>query len=192
MKALEDKILKEGSVLPGHILKVGSFLNQQLDVAFLMEMGQEIARLYEGSGITKVLTVEASGIAIAVAAGAAIGVPAVFAKKHQTANVSGKTFSATVHSYTHNTDYNIVVAADYLSPDDRVLIVDDFLANGKALCGLFDIVEQAGATAVGAAVAIEKGFQQGGDSLRAAGRRVESLAIVDSMTEDSLTFRPQD
>lgn len=192
MKALEEKIVKEGTVLPGHILKVGSFLNQQLDVAFLMEMGREIARLYEGCGVTKVLTVEASGIAIAVAAGAAFGVPAVFAKKHQTSNVSGKVYSATVHSYTHNTDYNIVVAADYLSPDDRVVIVDDFLANGKALCGLFDIVEQAGATAVGAAVAIEKGFQQGGDNLRAAGRRVESLAIVDSMTEDSLTFRPQD
>lgn len=191
MKALEDKILREGTVLPGHILKVGSFLNQQLDVAFLMEMGQEIARLFKDSGVTKVLTIEASGIAIAVAAAAALGTPAVFAKKHKTGNVSGDVLTTTVHSYTHNTDYEIMVSREYISPTDRVLLVDDFLANGKALCGLAELVTQAGAETVGAAVAIEKGFQQGGDALRATGLRVESLAIVESMSDTSLTFRAQ-
>lgn len=191
MKALEEKILREGTVLPGHILKVGSFLNQQMDVAFLMEMGEEIARLFCDSGVTKVLTIEASGIAIAVAAAAALKVPAVFAKKHKTGNVSGNVLTTTVHSYTHNTDYEIMVAREYISPTDRVLLVDDFLANGKALCGLAELVAQAGAQTVGAAVAIEKGFQQGGDTLRATGLRVESLAIVESMSDDSLTFRAQ-
>ncbi len=191
MKALEEKILQEGTVLPGHILKVGSFLNQQLDVAFLMEMGQEIARLFGDSGVTKVLTIEASGIAIAVAAAAALGTPAVFAKKHKTGNVSGDVLTTTVHSYTHNTDYEIMVSREYISPTDRVLLVDDFLANGKALCGLAELVAQAGAQTVGAAVAIEKGFQQGGDALRATGMRVESLAIVESMSDTSLTFRAQ-
>ena len=191
MKALEEKILQEGTVLPGHILKVGSFLNQQLDVAFLMEMGEEIARLFKDSGVTKVLTIEASGIAIAVAAAAALKTPAVFAKKHKTGNVSGDVLTTSVHSYTHNTDYEIMVSREYIAPTDRVLLVDDFLANGKALCGLAELVKQAGAETVGAAVAIEKGFQQGGDALRATGLRVESLAIVESMSDSSLTFRAQ-
>ena len=191
MKALEEKILKEGTVLPGHILKVGSFLNQQMDVDFLMEMGREIARLFDGEGVTKILTIESSGIAVAVAAGAAMHVPAVFAKKNKSSNVSGDVYVTKVHSYTHNSDYDITVAQDYITADDRVLFVDDFLANGKALEGLLDIVNQAGAVAVGAAVAIEKGFQQGGDSLRATGLRVESLAIVESMDDHALTFRPQ-
>lgn len=191
MKALEEKILREGTVLPGHILKVGSFLNQQLDVPFLMEMGKEIARLFADSGITKVLTIEASGIAVAVAAAAALGTPAVFAKKHKSGNVSGDVLTTTVHSYTHNTDYEIMVSREYISPTDRVLLVDDFLANGKALVGLAELVKQAGAETVGAAVAIEKGFQKGGDALREAGLRVESLAIVESMSDTSLTFRAQ-
>lgn len=191
MKALEEKILREGTVLPGHILKVGSFLNQQLDVPFLMEMGREIARLFGESGVTKVLTIEASGIAVAVAAAAALGTPAVFAKKHKSKNVSGDVLTTTVHSYTHNTDYEIMVSREYISPDDRVLLVDDFLANGKALVGLAELVKQAGAETVGAAVAIEKGFQKGGDALREAGLRVESLAIVESMSDTSLTFRAQ-
>ncbi len=191
MKALEEKILREGTVLPGHILKVGSFLNQQLDVPFLMEMGHEIARLFADCGVTKVLTVEASGIAIAVAAAAAMGTPAVFAKKHKSSNLSGDALTTTVHSYTHNTDYEITVSREYISPEDRVLLVDDFLANGKALIGLAELVQQAGATTVGAAVAIEKGFQKGGDSLRETGLRVESLAIVESMSDSSLTFRAE-
>ena len=176
MKALEDKILKEGTVLPGNILKVGSFLNHQLDGDFLMEMGREIARLF-------------AEIAVAVAASAAMHVPAVFAKKHRTGNVSGETYKTVVHSYTHGVDYDVVVARDYLSSADRVLIVDDFLANGKALEGLLDIISQAGAEAVGAAIAIEKGFQHGGDKLRASGLRVESLAIVETMENGQIHFR---
>ena len=184
MKALEEKILKEGKVLPGNILKVGSFLNHQIDVDFIMEMGREAARLFEDEGITKILTIETSGIAIAVGAGAAMHVPVVFAKKHKSSNVSGEVLSTVVHSYTHGTDYTVVVEKDYIKPDDKILLVDDFLANGKALLGLIDIAEQAGACC-----AIEKGFQKGGDSLRADGIRVESLAIIDSMSDDSVTFR---
>lgn len=191
MKALEDKILREGSILPGNILKVGSFLNQQMDVEFLLEMGKEINRLFKESGVTKILTVEASGIAVAVAAGAAMHVPAVFGKKHKTGNVSGETYKAVIHSYTHNTDYEVAVPCEYLGQNDRVLIVDDFLANGKALEGLFDIVNQAGAVAVGAAVAIEKGFQRGGDRLREKGIRVEALAIIDYMENGEIRFREQ-
>ena len=189
MKALEEKILKEGTVLPGHILKVGSFLNQQIDVEFLMEMGREIAEKFKGDGVTKVLTVEASGIAIAVAAAAQMHVPMVFAKKNKTGNVSGRVYSAQVHSYTHNRDYNIVVSEEYIGKDDVVLLVDDFLANGAALEGMIEIVNQAGAKVAGMSCAIEKGFQGGGDKLRAQGYKVESLAIVETMSEDSLTFR---
>lgn len=189
MKALEDKITAEGRVLPGNILKVGSFLNHQLDVEFLMEMGKEIARIFANDGITRILTVETSGIAIAMAAAAEMHLPVVFAKKHKTGNLSGKMYTTVVHSYTHGVDYNIVVDAEFIKPDDRVLIVDDFLANGKALLGLIDIVSQAGATVAGCSCAIEKGFQHGGDMLREKGYRVESLAIVESMDGDSLTFR---
>ena len=189
MELMEQKIRKEGKVLPGGILKVGSFLNQQIDTDFLGKIGCEIARLFDGCGVTKVLTIESSGIAIAAAAGMAMGVPMVFAKKHKTSNVDGSTYSSVVHSYTHNTDYTVVVSSDYLLPGDRVLLVDDFLANGKALVGLIDLVNQAGATLVGAACAIEKGFQGGGDALRAAGIRVESLAIIESMSDEEITFR---
>ena len=189
MKALEEKILREGTVLPGNILKVASFLNHQLDVDFLMEMGKEIANLFKGEKITKILTVETSGIAIAMGAAAAMHLPVVFAKKHKSGNLSGDMYKTVVHSYTHGVDYNIVVSCDFLKSEDRVLIIDDFLANGKALYGLIDIVNQAGATLVGCSCAIEKGFQGGGDALRAQGVRVESLAIVDSMSDDSLTFR---
>ena len=189
MNALEEKILREGTVLPGNILKVASFLNHQLDVDFLMEMGEEIANLFKGEKITKILTVETSGIAIAMGAAAAMHLPVVFAKKHKSGNLSGDMYKTVVHSYTHGVDYNIVVSCDFLKSEDRVLIIDDFLANGKALNGLIDIVNQAGATLVGCSCAIEKGFQGGGDALRAQGVRVESLAIVDSMSDDSLTFR---
>lgn len=189
MERMEQKILREGKVLPGGILKVGSFLNQQIDTAFLAEIGQEVARLFEDCGVTKVLTIESSGIAIAAAVGMAMGVPLVFAKKHKTSNVDGSVYSTVVHSYTHDTDYTIVVSRDYLLPTDKVLLVDDFLANGKALIGLKHLVEQAGAELVGAAIAVEKGFQGGGDTLRAQGVRVESLAVIDSMTDDAITFR---
>lgn len=189
MKSLEEKILNEGTVLAGNILKVGSFLNQQLDVDFLMEMGKEIQNIYSDSKVTKILTIESSGIAIAVAAGAVMHLPVVFAKKNKSANVSGDVYTSKVHSFTHNTDYDIVVSAEYLSKDDKVIIIDDFLANGKALEGLIDIIKQSGAELIGATCAIEKGFQGGGDSLRKKGIRVESLAIVESMSDDSLTFR---
>ena len=191
MKALEEKILKEGKVLPGNILKVGSFLNHQLDVDFIMEMGREIARLFENSGVTKILTIETSGIAIAVGAAAAMHIPVVFAKKNKTSNISGDVYKTVVHSYTHGTDYTVVVEKDYLKKGDNILIVDDFLANGKALAGLFDIISQSGASAAGAACAIEKGFQHGGDQLRAEGIRVESLAIIDSMEDGNIVFRAQ-
>ncbi len=193
MELLQQRILSDGKVLPGGILKVGSFLNQQIDTEFLGKIGREIAELFAGCGVTKVLTIESSGIAIAAAAGMAMHVPLVFAKKHKTSNVDGSTYSAVVHSYTHNTDYTVVVSSDYLLPEDRVLLVDDFLANGKALLGLIDLVNQAGATLIGAACAIEKGFQGGGDALRAQGIRVESLAIVDAMDPETgtITFREQ-
>ncbi len=191
MKALEEKILKEGTVLPGHILKVGSFLNHQLDVDFLMEMGREIHRLFKNDNITKILTIETSGIPIAVGAAADMHIPVVFAKKNKTGNISGELFSTVVHSYTHGTDYNVVVSKEFLHNTDNILIIDDFLANGKALLGLIDIVGQAGAKVAGCAIAIEKGFQNGGNSLRAKGVRVESLAIIDSMDDTSITFRAQ-
>ncbi|MBR4973301.1 MAG: xanthine phosphoribosyltransferase [Clostridia bacterium] len=191
MKALEEKILAEGTVLPGHILKVGSFLNHQIDVDFIMEMGKEITRLFENEKITKILTIETSGIPIAVGAAANMHVPVVFAKKNKTGNLSGDVYSTVVHSYTHGTDYTVVVSKEFLTENDNVLIIDDFLANGKALIGLIDILGQAGATVAGCAIAIEKGFQKGGDNLRADGIRVESLAIIDSMDDNSITFRAQ-
>ena len=189
MKEMEERILAEGKVLPGEILKVGSFLNQQIDTAFLRAMGREIARLYADSGVTKILTIEASGIAIAAAAAMELGVPMLFAKKHKTSNVDGSVYSTVVHSFTHGTDYTVVVSRDYLLPSDTVLLVDDFLANGAALRGLVDLCSQAGSTVAGAAIAIEKAFQGGGDALRQSGVRVESLAVIESMSDGAVTFR---
>lgn len=188
MQQMEEKILKEGQVLPGGILKVGNFLNQQIDTAFLSEIGEEIARLFEGTGANKILTIESSGIAIAAAAGLIMKIPVVFAKKHKTSNVDGDIYSTTVHSFTHGTDYNVVVSSDYLLASDKVLLVDDFLANGNALRGLVDLCGQAGAEVVGAAVAIEKRFQGGGDALRDEGIRVEPLACIESMDDEHVTF----
>ena len=188
MQQMEEMILKEGQVLPGGILKVGSFLNQQIDTVFLREIGEEIARLYDGCRVNKILTIESSGIAIAAAAGIIMKVPVVFAKKNKTSNVSGDVYSTMVHSFTHNTDYNVVVASDYLNEDDCVLIVDDFLAEGNALRGLVDLCDQAGAEVAGAAIAIEKRFQGGGDAIRAQGIRVESLACIASMDDEHLEF----
>ena len=189
MRLMEEKILREGTVLPGGILKVGNFLNQRIDTEFLREIGEEIAWLYDEDGVNKILTIEASGIAIAVAAGMALNVPVVFAKKHRTSNVDGTTYSTKVHSFTHNEDYDVVVSRDYLTAEDNVLLIDDFLANGNALRGLIDLVEQAQAKLVGVAVAIEKCFQDGGDSLRAQGVRIESLASIESMTDTEIKFR---
>lgn len=189
MELMEQKILSEGKILPGNILKVGSFLNQQIDTVFLAQCADETARLFANSGITKVLTIESSGIAMAAAVGIRMGIPMVFAKKHKSSNVDGSVYSTVVHSYTHGRDYNVVVSTDYLRSDDVILLVDDFLASGKALLGLCDLCDQAGAKVVGAVSAIEKGYQGGGDALRARGVRVESLAVIDSMEDGRITFR---
>ena len=184
MELLEKRIISEGSILPGNVIKVGSFLNHQID-----EMGREVKRLFEGEKITKILTVEASGIAVATAFAAVMDTMVVFAKKHGTSNISGDIICCRTHSYTHNNDYNMVVEKKYLTGQDRILIVDDFLANGQALNSLVDIVRQSDAELVGCAVAIEKGFQHGGDKLRQKGIRVESLAIIDSIENGEIRFR---
>ena len=189
MVALEAKILKEGKILSGNTLKVDGFLNHQLDVAFLTEMGEEIARLFGDAGVTKILTIETSGIAIAFAAAQFLKVPVVFAKKNKTSNISDNVYHASVASFTHKNVYDVVVSQEFLSEGDRVLLVDDFLAKGNALYGLIEIVEQAGAHLLGCAIAIEKGFQGGGDSLRSKGIRLESLAILEEMSENGIVFR---
>lgn len=190
MQLLEERILSEGVVLPGGVLKVGSFLNQQIDPVMLREMAREVARLYEGENINKVLTIESSGIALAAAVGLELNVPIVFAKKHKTSNVDGETYTAVVHSFTHNEDYTICVSRDYLTSSDRVLLIDDFLAMGNSLKGLSALVARAGATLVGSAVSIEKCFQGGGDKLRGGGLRVDALAGIESMSDDgAITFR---
>ena len=191
IRALEQRILTEGQILPGEVLKVGSFLNQQIDTKLLKDMGEEIARLFSCNNVTKVLTIESSGIALAYSAAVALGVPMVFAKKHKSSNLAGNILTSKVFSYTHQQTYDIMVSGDYINSDDTILIVDDFLAMGNALNGLIDIIDQGGAKLAGCAIAIEKGFQGGGDALRAKGIRVESLAIIDRMTDDSLEFRPQ-
>lgn len=191
MKKLEEKILREGTILPGGVLKVGNFLNQKIDIAFMKEMGEEIARLYKDSGATKILTIESSGIPIAVSTGFAMGLPVVYAKKNKTSNISGECYSTMVHSFTHGNNNNVLVTKEYLTADDKVLIIDDFLAHGSALNGLIDICGQAGAAVVGCAAAIEKGFQMGGDELRRKGYRIESLAIVEEMTDTEIVFREQ-
>lgn len=189
IKALENKILTEGRVLPGDILKVDCFLNHRIDVSFLLEMGKEIATLYEGCGVNKILTIETSGIPIAFAAAQFMNVPVVFAKKDKSGNISDNVYSSKVTSYTKKNVYDAVVSKEFLGKDDKVLVIDDFLAKGNALTGLMDIINQAEATLCGCAIAIEKGFQGGGDELRQKGIRVDSLAIIESMTENSLTFR---
>ena len=189
MELLEREIEKYGQVLPGNVLKVGSFLNQNINVSLNLKMGEEICNHYIDKGITKVLTVEASGLTIAFAAAQAIGCDMAFVKKSKTSNVSGETYSANCHSYTHNTDNLLTLPKEYLSKNDKVLIVDDFLANGNAFTALKSIVEQSGAKIVGFSAAIEKGFQGGGDALRREGYDVFSLAIIDSMENGKLVFR---
>ena len=189
MRELEEKIKREAEVLPGGVLKVGTFLNQQIDTDMLKSMAKEVERLFAGCAVDKVLTVEASGIAFATAVAMELGVPFVFAKKHPSANVSGEQYHAPVYSFTHNKTYDIAVSKPYIKKGERVLIADDFLANGNALKGLIDIVGQAEATVVGCVAEIEKGFQGGGDALRAQGYKVESLAIVESMDDGVIVFR---
>ncbi|MBQ7653893.1 MAG: xanthine phosphoribosyltransferase [Clostridia bacterium] len=184
MRLLEERILKDGKVYPGSVLKVDGFLNHQIDVGLLREIAKEFFNLYKDEGITKVLTIEASGIAIACMTAEEFGVPVLFAKKSKTNNISNDVYSSVVESYTHGTLNNIIVSKEYLHSDDKVLIVDDFLAQGNALKGLIELVKLAGAEVVGAGIVIEKAFQPGGDEIRATGVRVESLARVKSMTDD--------
>lgn len=188
MKLLEERIKKEGRVYPGGILKVDMFLNHQLDPKLMHSMAEEVQRLYSGTEITKIITVEASGIAFAIMVGYLMDVPVVFAKKHKSKNISDSVYSAEVPSYTHGNINTIVVSKEYLHSSDRVLLIDDFLATGAALVGMRSLVRQAGAECVGAAVAIEKVFQQGGNILRADGMRVESLAAVTAMSDDEVSF----
>lgn len=191
MKALEDKILAEGVLTSGGVLNVGRFLNQQVDTVFLKEIGEEIKRLFEDSEATKILTVEASGIAVAVAAGMAMDLPVIFAKKSRTSIGGGDIYTSLVYSFTHDRENHIMVSKEYLPEGEKILIVDDFLAHGSALNGLIAIAEDAGCEVVGCCAVIEKGYQMGGDNLRARGYRVESLAIIDDMNEDGIVFRLQ-
>ena len=185
MDLLKERILKDGKVFKGNILKVDSFLNHQIDVKFINEMGKEFKRLYADSEITKVLTIEASGIGIGCIAAQYFDCPLVFAKKTKTKNIAGEVYTSKVESFTHGCVYDIIVSKDFINPQDKILIIDDFLAKGNALNGLIALVNDAGAELVGCGIAIEKGFQGGGDGLRSKGIRVESLAIVESMDENT-------
>ena len=189
MKAMEDKIRCCGKILPGDVLKVDSFLNHQIDVEFLLTIGEEFYRLFGNEGVTKVLTIEASGIGVACLTAQYFHAPVLFAKKSLTSNMSADVYLSRVESYTHKRGYDVTVAKEYLRPEDRVLIIDDFLARGNALEALLDIVGQAGATVVGCGIVIEKVYQGGGDLLRARGVRVESIAKIAAMSEkDGFVF----
>ena len=191
MKLLEERIRKDGTVKAGNVLKVDSFLNHQMDIDLFNEMGKEWARLFADRKITKILTVEAAGIGIACVAAQHFHVPVVFAKKSQSVNIDGEVYSTKIESFTHKRVYDVIVSKKFLHPEDHILIIDDFLANGCALEGLIDIVNKAGASVEGVGIAVEKGFQKGGDLIRSKGIRVESLAIVESMDDKTgeITFR---
>lgn len=194
LKLLKDRIVKDGIVKPGNVLKVDSFLNHQMDISLFNDMGKEFKRLFNDTPINKILTIEASGIGIAcVAAQYFDNVPVVFAKKSQTVNIDGEVYSTKIESFTHKRVYDVILSKKYLSSKDHVLIIDDFLANGCALNGLLDIAQKAGATVEGVGIAVEKGFQRGGELIRQKGIRVESLAIIESMDADSgnIVFKEQ-
>ncbi|MGN0600294.1 MAG: xanthine phosphoribosyltransferase [Oscillospiraceae bacterium] len=195
MKLLEDRIIKDGIVKDGGVLKVDSFLNHKMDIDLFNEMGKEFRRLFdkESSRINKILTIEASGIGIACIAAQHFGVPVVFAKKAQSINIDGEVYSTKIKSFTHGKVYDVIVSKKYISNEDHILIIDDFLANGCALEGLIDLVQSAGATVEGIGICVEKGFQPGGEAIRNRGIHLESLAIVDEMdaSTGSITFRKQ-
>ena len=194
MNVLEQRILKDGVVKPGNVLKVDSFLNHQMDIGLLDEMAKEFQRRFAGKTITKVLTIEASGIGIAYPVARELGVPLVFAKKSKSVNIDGDMYVAEVESFTHKNKNQVIVSKRFLSSDDHVLIIDDFLANGCALQGLISIVESAGAKVEGLGIAVEKGFQIGGKVIRNLGYQLESLAIVDDMDPETgtITLRKQE
>lgn len=189
MQLLKERILKDGIIKPGNVLKVDSFLNHQMDIDLINEIGKEFRRRFPSDQITKILTIEASGIGIACIVAQYFHVPVVFAKKSQSINIDGDVYHTKVESFTHKRVYDVILSKKYLGPEDHVLVIDDFLANGCAVNGLIDLINEAGATIEGAGIVIEKGFQQGGKIIRDKGIHLESLAIVDHMTEDSLTFR---
>ncbi|MCH5316924.1 MAG: xanthine phosphoribosyltransferase [Eubacterium sp.] len=191
MELLKNKILNEGEIYEGNVLKVDCFLNHQIDVSFLSEVGKEFHRLFKDQGVNKILTIEASGIAIASMVAQEFGCPLLFAKKTKTKNIAGDVYTTAVESYTHGTTYTIMVSKRFLGKGDKVLIVDDFLAIGNALNGLIELVKESGAELAGCGVVIEKGYQGGGDKLREQGIKVESLAIVESMNHETgeIVFR---
>ena len=188
MKLLEERIVKDGKIGAGNVLKVDCFLNHQIDVPFLSELGKEFYRLYKDEKITKILTIEASGIGIACLTAAYFGVPVVFAKKTETNNIAGDVYTSEVYSYTHERTYTIRVSKDFLNADDRVLIIDDFLAKGSALLALLKLVEDAGASVAGAGIVIEKSYQPGREIVESKGIRVESLARIAAMEDGKVTF----
>ena len=191
MELLKERIQRDGKIKEGNVLKVDSFLNHQMDVSLFHEIGKEFRRRFAGEEINKILTIEASGIGIACVAAEVFGVPVVFAKKARTKNIAGDVYTTKVESFTHGRVYDIIVAKEFLGAGDRVLIIDDFLANGKALEGLSELVNLSGAKLVGAGIVIEKGFQVGGNLIREKGIHLESLAIVESMDEKTgkIVFR---
>ena len=193
MKALEDRIRKDGIVKPGNVLKVDSFLNHQMDVNLFAQMGEEWKRLFADQKIDKILTIEASGIGIACVVAQHFGAPVVFAKKAQSVNIDGDVYATKVESFTKKRVYDVIVSKKYLKPGEKILIIDDFLANGCAVAGLIDLIHNAGAEVVGVGIAIEKGFQVGGKNIREQGIRLESLAIVESMNDETgeIVFREQ-
>ena len=193
MRLLEDRIRKDGVVKEGNVLKVDRFLNHQMDIELFQEIGKEFKRRFANENVNKILTIEASGIGIACIAAESFHVPVVFAKKTQTKNIAGEVYSTQVESFTHGRIYDIIVSKEFLGKGDRVLLIDDFLANGKALEGLAQLVQDSGAELVGAGIVIEKGFQRGGDVIRAKGIHLESLAIVDGMNDKTgeIIFREQ-
>ena len=193
MKLLEDRIRRDGVVKEGNVLKVDRFLNHQMDIELFQEIGKEFKRRFANENVNKILTIEASGIGIACIAAESFHVPVVFAKKTQTKNIAGEVYTTQVESFTHGRIYDIIVSKEFLGKGDRVLLIDDFLANGKDLEGLAQLVQDSGAELVGAGVVIEKGFQRGGDAIRAKGIHLESLAIVESMNDKTgeIVFREQ-
>ena len=192
MQLLKDRIRKEGHIAPGGVLKVDSFLNHQIDIELYNEIGKEFKRLFSDIQVDKILTVEASGIGIACIAAQYFSVPVVFAKKSKSKNIDGGVFSSPVHSFTHGKTYDVMVSVKFLKPDENVLIIDDFLANGKAALGLVDIIHQAGANVTGIGIVIEKGFQKGGAKLRQMGLNLKSLAVIRSMDDDgNLVFEDE-
>ena len=191
MKALEQRIRKEGRILPGYIIKVDGFLNHQVDTLFLAQLADEFGRHFDVRRATKILTAEASGIALATICSYKFGIPMVFAKKAKSDNIEGGLYQSNIFSYTYKKKVTLICAKDWIRPDDKVLIVDDFMANGEAMRGLLDIVEQSGAELIGIGCAIEKGFQHGGDKLREAGYPLKSLAIIDQADENGFVFREQ-